>query len=206
MFSLLYSQPSPVLHNSDNEDSIFLPGFLKEEKTIKLNSSSCYCELFERQQFVFFFTSQALKKPWVGKCLSGREYGPLQPVAAEVSGQSGELLLPAPWPSPLFWVSLCRPSGPEATWVLFKAPACPARMLPPLPGHSSLLRAPKARYRGGMRLPQEINHNCYRNWLQDSTKHRVSTCKENLAVSDFIFHWNPPLAFSNTGHTKQIDF
>lgn len=94
---------------------------------------------------------------------------------------------------------------PEATWVLFSAPACPARMLPP-PAPSSFWWASKARYRGGMRLPQEINFNWYRNWLQDSTEHWVSTCRENLAVSDFIFHWNPPLAFSRTGHTKQIDF
>lgn len=46
VFSLVYNQPSPALHNSDNEDSIFLPGFLKEEKTIKLSSNPCYCELF----------------------------------------------------------------------------------------------------------------------------------------------------------------
>lgn len=95
MFSSLYS-PSPALRNSDNEDSIFPLSFLKEEKTVKLNSSSCYCDLFGWQfSFFFFLLSAALKKPWVGKCLSGGEYGPLQLVATEVNGQSGELLLPA---------------------------------------------------------------------------------------------------------------
>lgn len=47
------------------------------------------------QFFFFFLLSAALKKPWVGKCLSGGEYGPLLLVATEVNGQSGELLLPA---------------------------------------------------------------------------------------------------------------
>lgn len=134
---------------------------------------------------IFFFTSRRSQKALFGKCLCGGEYGPLQPVAAEVSGQSRELLLPALWPSSSLFGSPCAVplalGPPEYCWTL--QPAQPGCRPPPLPSRPELLAvAPTARYRGGMRLPQEISFNCDRNWLQDSTKHWVSTCKENLAV------------------------
>lgn len=81
--------------------------------------------------------------------------GATSTIATEVSGQSGELLLPALWPNSLFWVLLCVTLvlRPPEYYITLSTPSEP------------LIVGLKTQMR------EEISSNWYRNSLQGSTKH-----------------------------------